>query len=1315
MKKKILLLGSFAGIALAVWGAEKLQRGEVTTSEFGREFLTNLTGSAALAKLGASSNLLYDGGNLTNVNASAIINPPLGSAAGSNSAVFQPAKPNLTNWANFATNSVLGTNAITTFRLFSDGRLYGPQGQISTAGTTTAGFNEALLAAPQNASTNGPGGIHIDIGPGIYYISDTIVVPWSNAYHLEITGPGYLNAGIVQTVPKSALQIGVPFSFNRASFKLGGFFMASTTNAVTNLIYLKGMSDTTTYSFAKFGGIESGVIENMWFSTWQAMTNNIGWGFTPDAYNGTNKNNTIAVDVMCNFNNVLEIRNCLFANVLPIGWASDHGNIHDCVFGSSGRLGSNLGLENDWPVTSPFRMGAVITMHEPGPDINGNRVWNFANNTFINSALIYGIHLLNAGYVPQIFTYGDQIEAGWDYAATTGSQLVAVNPHNSSSRAGGNAGLDVFTHNYVVTNTSDFSTYRNFADPTNAVRIDTTPTNRMAAGSFVGNDGVTKQWTYNASALTNGSPTTFFGAGVIPIANLATGTPNGTKFIRDDGSLQAIAGGGDALTANPLSQFAATTSAQLAGVLSDENGSAGGFVRATGATLTTPTLGAATATTINKVTITQPASGSTLTVADGKTLTATRTVQFTSAGDLGVLTLPNATATIPATSDTLGVFASTTSAQLATVLSDETGGSGGFVRADSPVFTTQITSPKNVFTGSVYDSTGSGTPEGAVTAAVGSTYRRTDGGASTSFYTKESGSGNTGWVAYGAPGGGSQTPWTGAINGGGFALSNAGRITNTNGLFSDFEVLGTVGSGTGGQLTLNQSTGYYGQLGPNFFNDSGFTIYGSNSSSTNVAWRIATFGGKSTIFEVPPMIFTNWPSFATNLTEFRGTNGGASVFGRGAQLGVGTGLSGLASSNQFQIDTPFVTKAVEVSTNGNVTIVSNVTAAAFNSTGAGVGKLTLWDSDATQAGTIQAPSDFTATRTFTLPDASGTIALTTAIDDTAFASSWNGVTTIAPSKNAVYDWIHTFDTDDDGKVNVLDVGAGVVETDAGGVVSVTTPTGSGVAVKATSPTFVTQITSPKNVFTGSVYDTSGSGSPEGVVTAAVSSVYRRTDGGAATSLYIKESGAGNTGWVAYGAPSGSGAPTTATYITQTSDGTLSAEQALSALATGVLKVTTTTGVLTSLGASGAVPLNADGSLTTFGQVNALAPANIVTNGTTFSTTINTIISGSHTSQGYYTLTNLYVGTVLPMGTNYNISLSSNLLFTGVANIPTTTEGYGKITAIATGTVTITNPASMYFSDGLTNRTLTNGNLCELVVHVIPGFSTNVIYSQYWHP
>lgn len=43
--------------------------------------------------------------------------------------------------------------------------------------------------------------------------------------------------------------------------------------------------------------------------------------------------------------------------------------------------------------------------------------------------------------------------------------------------------------------------------------------------------------------------------------------------------------------------------------------------------------------------------------------------------------------------------------------------------------------------------TGSGTPEGSLSANVGSLYLRTDGGSGTSLYVKESGSGNTGWVA----------------------------------------------------------------------------------------------------------------------------------------------------------------------------------------------------------------------------------------------------------------------------------------------------------------------------------------------------------------------------------------------------------------------------------------------------------------------------------------------------------------------------------------------------------------------------------------
>jgi len=44
--------------------------------------------------------------------------------------------------------------------------------------------------------------------------------------------------------------------------------------------------------------------------------------------------------------------------------------------------------------------------------------------------------------------------------------------------------------------------------------------------------------------------------------------------------------------------------------------------------------------------------------------------------------------------------------------------------------------------------------------------------------------------------------------------------------------------------------------------------------------------------------------------------------------------------------------------------------------------------------------------------------------------------------------------------------------------------------------------------------TSGTGTPEGVVTAAIGSLFSRIDGGAVTSLYVKESGTGSTGWIA---------------------------------------------------------------------------------------------------------------------------------------------------------------------------------------------------------
>lgn len=98
----------------------------------------------------------------------------------------------------------------------------------------------------------------------------------------------------------------------------------------------------------------------------------------------------------------------------------------------------------------------------------------------------------------------------------------------------------------------------------------------------------------------------------------------------------------------------------------------GGIARATSPTFVTPTLGVASATTINKVALTAPASGSTLTIADGATLTASAnaTVSGTNTGDQTI------TLTGDVTGSGTGSFATTIGSKKVTIgmLADGTDG-----------------------------------------------------------------------------------------------------------------------------------------------------------------------------------------------------------------------------------------------------------------------------------------------------------------------------------------------------------------------------------------------------------------------------------------------------------------------------------------------------------------------------------------------------------------------------------------------------------------------------------------------------------------
>jgi hypothetical protein len=254
-----------------------------------------------------------------------------------------------------------------------------------------------------------------------------------------------------------------------------------------------------------------------------------------------------------------------------------------------------------------------------------------------------------------------------------------------------------------------------------------------------------------------------------------------------DGNAATVTNG--ALTTGTLGQFAATTSSQLAGVISDETGS-GSLVFAISPSLTTPTLGVASATTINKVTLTAPATGSTLTIADGKILTVSNTLTFTGTDAASVAFGTGGTVTY--TTNKLSVFAATSSAELAGVISDETG-SGLLVFATSPTFTTTIDG---------------GATFGAFASSTALTLGYTGTAASTTNIS-------TGAVATGT---------TKTINIGTGAA--AGSTTNIN-----------IGSAIGGTTTVNNSLTVTGNL----------TVSGTtttfNSTTVTIDDPIFTLGG----------------------------------------------------------------------------------------------------------------------------------------------------------------------------------------------------------------------------------------------------------------------------------------------------------------------------------------------------------------------------------------------------------------------------------------------------------------------------------------
>jgi len=241
--------------------------------------------------------------------------------------------------------------------------------------------------------------------------------------------------------------------------------------------------------------------------------------------------------------------------------------------------------------------------------------------------------------------------------------------------------------------------------------------------------------TPSAATLTNATG--------LPVGGIsATGTPSASTYLRGDGSWTSVSETGDVVgpassTDNAVARFDGTT---------------GKLIQNSAVTIA-DTTGDITGGKYNGLTVSTTTG--TLTVANGKTLATDNSVTFVGT-DSSTVNYGTG-GTIAYTGGTLAQFASTTSAQLAGVISDETG-TGSLVFSNSPTFNDDIT------LGVSATATGSakfvGTTSGIVTLSVADaagtwTMKLPTSAGTNGYYLQTDGLGNTTWAAGGGGGGGS--------------------------------------------------------------------------------------------------------------------------------------------------------------------------------------------------------------------------------------------------------------------------------------------------------------------------------------------------------------------------------------------------------------------------------------------------------------------------------------------------------------------------------------------------------------------------------
>jgi hypothetical protein len=261
--------------------------------------------------------------------------------------------------------------------------------------------------------------------------------------------------------------------------------------------------------------------------------------------------------------------------------------------------------------TKRLKVSAIITSGGGITSLNAQTggVQTFANDTNVTITSATDTHTL--GWTGQL----DVSRGG-----TGASTLTGILKGNGTS-----AVTAVTAPSGTIVGTSDTQTL------TNKSLVD-------ASTSIVDDGDATRVLKFQCSGITAGNTRTL----TVPDYDGSVATLAGTETFTNK-----------TLTSPKLNEnVAVTTTATKLNYLTSAGGTTGttstNIVFSTSPTLTTPTLGVATATSINKMAITAPATSSTLAVADGKTLTASNTLTLAGT-DSTTMTFPSTSATIART------------------------------------------------------------------------------------------------------------------------------------------------------------------------------------------------------------------------------------------------------------------------------------------------------------------------------------------------------------------------------------------------------------------------------------------------------------------------------------------------------------------------------------------------------------------------------------------------------------------------------------------------------------------------------------------